>query len=266
MTKWLFVIFLLAATIGLLVNKVKEAVPITPIEIPVKEEPSPTPLTVPNGEVIETIFNNTDYQLLVIPIKTENNILLIPNFTNGKNAEELVTENNCRSAINGGFYREDGNPLGLFYSHGEIAGKQIQSQLITGFLWQDKDSNRNFSRNLALAPEEADFILQTGPFMIVGDYQLKLVQDEQARRSVIGKDKNNNLFLISIIEKGNHYSGPNLVDLPSIFFQPDVQKRWEFTEILNLDGGSASFFYDKGEDAELILPSITEVGSLICVR
>jgi len=247
MTKWLFVIFLLAATIGLLVNKVKEAVPITPIEIPVKEEPSPTPLTVPNGEVIETIFNNTDYQLLVIPIKTENNILLIPNFTNGKNAEELVTENNCRSAINGGFYREDGNPLGLFYSHGEIAGKQIQSQLITGFLWQDKDSNRNFSRNLALAPEEADFILQTGPFMI-------------------GKDKNNNLFLISIIEKGNHYSGPNLVDLPSIFFQPDVQKRWEFTEILNLDGGSASFFYDKGEDAELILPSITEVGSLICVR
>ena len=83
---------------------------------------------------------------------------------------------------------------------------------------------------------------------------------------MIGKDKNHNLFLISIIEKGNHYSGPNLVDLPSIFFQPDVQKRWEFTEILNLDGGSASFFYDKGEDAELILPSITEVGSLICVR
>src|SRR3990167_3016535 len=160
MTKWLFVIFLLAATIGLLVNKVKEAVPITPIEIPVKEEPSPTPLTVPNGEVIETIFNNTDYQLLVIPIKTKDSILLIPNFANGKNAESLVKKNNCRSAINGGFYREDGNPLGLFYSQGEISGKQIQSQLISGFLWQDLNGSRNFGRQLPIDILEADFILQ----------------------------------------------------------------------------------------------------------
>src|SRR3989338_2670186 len=251
---------------GIFLYRNNQRQPITPTASPPETLPAQAPLSVPNGEIIEVAFNNTDYQLLVIPIKAENKILLIPNFTNGKNGEELVTENNCRSAVNGGFYREDGKPLGLFYSQGKSWSKQIQSQVVTGFFWQDKEGNRNLSRNLAVAPEEADFILQTGPFMIVGDYQLKLVQDEQARRSVIGKDKNNNLFLISIIEKGNHYSGPNLVDLPSIFFQPDVQKRWEFTEILNLDGGSASFFYDKGEDAELILPSITEVGSLICVR
>ena len=102
--------------------------------------------------------------------------------------------------------------------------------------------------------------------MGVGDYTIKLVQDEPARRSVVGKDKNNNLYLISIIEKDDHFSGPFLSYLPSIFFRPDVQKEWEFTEILNLDGGSASFFYDKGEDAELILPSLTQVGSLICLR
>ena len=89
MTKWLLVIFLLAGAFGLLLIRVKEPVPITPSEVPINAEISPTPLIVPNGEVIEVRFNNTDYQLVIVPIKKEDRLVLVPNFSESKDAEEL---------------------------------------------------------------------------------------------------------------------------------------------------------------------------------
>jgi len=228
--------------------------------------PSAVNETPPNGNLITVDYGNNSYKILAVRITAGDTLSLIPNFEKQQDAETLAESNICRTAINGGFYREDNSPLGLFYSNGNLLSKQIKSQLVTGFFWQDLNGNRGFGRELPVTVSETDFIMQTGPYIPVGDYRLKLVQDEHARRSMVAKDDKNNFYLISVIDGENSYAGPLLADLPSIFSQPKIQNRISFTELLNLDGGSASFFYDKGAENSVILSSLTPVGSLLCLK
>src|SRR3989338_9287176 len=91
---------------------------------------------------LDASFNNTVYRIFFYEIPKDYSIKLIPNFFEKESGEKLALNNNCKAAINGGFYQDSGKPLGLFYSEGSQAGKLIRSNLVTWFFWQDNEGRQ----------------------------------------------------------------------------------------------------------------------------
>lgn len=228
--------------------------------------PTPTPLIVPNGIHLKINFQKMKYSIFVVKVKSTDKISLIPNFKENMLAGDIVASNSCKIAINGGFYTTTNTPLGLFIANKKILGKQVKSLLVNGFFWQEKNNIRSIAKLLPVNYKDFDFILQTGPFMQVAAQKIKLINDENARRSLIGIDQDNNIYLIAIVNSDNHYDGPLLSDVPLIFSLPSVQTYLPLTYLINLDGGSASFFFSKDNKNEFILSSLSPVGSIICIR
>lgn len=227
---------------------------------------TPTPVRLPHGKIIDLDFNNQNLRILTIEIPASSSMTLIPNFSERFFGEDIVATNSCDIAINGGFYKGDHTPLGLFMTQGNTIGKAIKSSVANGFFWQDNSGIRQTYPQAPVNLENFDFILQSGPYFKVRDRRLNLVNDGRARRSLVGEDGEGHLYFISIITKENNFSGPYLADLPVIFSQPEVQEILPLATILNLDGGGASFFYSRDEEGEFILSALSPVGSVICVR
>lgn len=229
-------------------------------------KPTPTPLRLPNGYITETVYSGIKYLILWIKVPLKSKISLIPNFKERIFGDKLTDVNDCDLGINGGFYLGSEAPLGLFVTNGKIFGTQLKSNIANTFVWQDKAGDLKFVRS---APESfgfTDFIFQTGPYIIPRNVPLNLVRDERARRSLLGKDSQGNLYFISVANKENLVGGPHLADIPIIFWELKQKNILPFEELVNLDGGSASFFHSKDETGNLTLTSWAPIGSLLCVK
>ena len=102
--------------------------------------------------------------------------------------------------------------------------------------------------------------------MEVHNARLRLIDDEPARRSLLGIDDQDRLFVLAVVQKENTFSGPLLVDLPVLFNDERVQRQVRLRIILNLDGGSASFFYNNTNNEPFMLSELTPIGSLLCMK
>lgn len=215
----------------------------------VVSEPSSEPKTYINN-------NGKDYEIFAQEIKGE--IGLIPNYSEKLPSEEILRTNGCKFGTNGGFYKKEGGPLGLFLSKGNILSKEIQSTTFNGFFW--KKGEKLFLDWKGLKEwEEADFALQAGPLFDVGYLgKASFVDEEERRRVLVASDKNGKYYLLAIFEKDNNYGGPKLAEITEV-----LRKRGtiDFDRALNLDGGSASAFY--GENGQKLW-EIVNVGSFIC--
>lgn len=226
----------------------------------------PSALSTFPSHVIEINYGNQLLQMYVVEIPPTANLMLIPNFTEKEFGETIVTKNGCIHAINGGFYKTDGKPLGLFKIQEKTLGKEVTSSLVNGFFWQEKSGKRTISNKKPGRLDTVKFIFQTGPLAHVGEYKLQLINDNNSRRSLLANDRNDKLYMIKLVDKENTRSGPLLSDIPNILFQPKVQETYPFVTMLNLDGGSASFFYTKDQNGPFVLSELTPIGSLLCME
>lgn len=218
------------------------------------------------GYVIDVRYNNQPLLIYAVKVQEESRIWLFPNFEESISAARLASQKGCSIAVNGGFYKEGGKPLGLFISQGELLGDEVESVFLNGYFWQEKDGEIGISWAKPRDWDKTDFIMQSGPFIDLSTTKLKIVDDERERRSLLGMDQDGNIYLIAITDAANRYSGPYLADLPEIFAQRKLKNNLALKTLLNLDGGSASFFYVREADEEFILPELVFVGSVICVR
>ncbi len=106
---------------------------------------------------------------------------------------------------------------------------------------------------------DSQFIMQSGPYFDLNMTSLNY-NDKTARRHVIAKDSNNNFYIFSIFSPDSFISGPTLEEIPNFFNNQEIKKIANFTEILTLDGGSASVFYSPDHS----LHETTFIGSLLC--
>lgn len=213
------------------------------------EEVSPEPKTYINN-------NGKDYEVFVQEIRGD--VDLISNFSEKIPSEEILRTNGCLFGSNGGFYKKEGGPLGLFLSKGKFFGKEIQSATFNGFFWK-KGEKLFLDRKGLKNWEEADFALQAGPLFDVG-YLGKgsFIDEEERRRVLVANDRQGKYYLLAIIEKDNNYGGPRLGEITEILRKSGVT---DFDRALNLDGGSASAFY--GENGQKVW-EIVNVGSFLC--
>lgn len=258
-------VFVAAVLLGIsIVFSPRREMPSTGSTISPTVTPQPSDMVL-SDSIISVVFDEQSLIIHARVIPESARMTLVANFTGRESAERLVEHHECTAAINGGFYTEERNPLGWFLSEGSQAGQLIKSNLVTGFFWQDTDGKRHISRT-APSKGEVDFVLQTGPYMDVRDQQLKLISDEPARRSLLGIDSDDRIYMLSVIQQENTFSGPLLADLPVLFNTPQVQEAIPFRTLLNLDGGTASFFYNSNGQKPFLLSEIKPIGSLLCIR
>jgi uncharacterized protein YigE (DUF2233 family) len=228
--------------------------------------PTVTPTIIPLAKVINITYQSIPYTILAFPIEATASVSLIPNFTQKEFPENVASQSNCMVAINGGFYTGANKPLGLFYQDETLTNQYAKSGVANGFFVQTKLGQRFITH---LTPTELtglDFAMQTGPFIKVNPKGLGIINDSRSRRSLLGVDEENKVYLISIRNSNSSFGGPYLSDIPIIFNQQELQQELPLVQILNLDGGSASFFYSSDGENEYTLPALSPVGSVICVK
>lgn len=230
---------------------------------PIPSIPSLTPEpSAPQTQTSEVQFKNKTYQFHFHKIERNETLKLVPNFTEATFSAYIMKNENCTFGVNGGFYKKEGGPLGLFQIGEKKYGELIQSTTFNGILTK-KDGKLSVLPTSTFYPPStsSDFLLQSGPLIFLkNNIQPNFLDRDFSRRHLIARDTNGIFYLFSIYEKDNKFNGPRLEDLREIFLSPDFAKIADFELILNLDGGSASAFYDKGVQIEEFKP----IGSFLC--
>lgn len=222
---------------------------------------TPARLTVKSYPTISV--EDASYTYAVINVATASSITLIPNFIGKHEANALAGENNCRQAINGGFYDASGKPLGFFYTNGRTYGKRIDSDLVNGYFWADTDGVAVISTELP-GNISYRFALESGPLLLFNGQttMLTIQNDEHARRMVAAKTADDHSVFLAVYSHDSVFSGPLLSELPKIVEDVSGKEHLGIADALNLDGGSASAFYN----VDTILSELSPVGSIFCIK
>lgn len=221
--------------------------------------PSPLPTKI-EKRVQSVSYKNEQYAYSYFIVQNPANLSLIPNFSHPKDAESLMSENNCTSVINGGFYDKQNKPLGFFQANEKEFGAKLDSELVNGFVWADASGSALISTELPTLTFR--FALQTGPVLIFnGKVQpLRINNDTPSRRMIAAR--NNDLLFLTVYNENSVYEGPLLGDLPQIIRLISDKESLGIEDAINLDGGTASAFYT----GDTKLSELTSVGSLFCQK
>lgn len=208
------------------------------------------------------VFQEQELLFLEQKISEAQKLNLLSNFEQKFPSTELFENNNCQFLINGGFYDEQDQPLGWFFSNDQLFKREIKSALFNGFLFQTKD-NEIFIEDV-LPSNSVIWGLQAGPILIFNSQPLKmsLVKDERARRAVAAINQKKELFFLIITGSESLVSGPYLADLPLLVEKIGQELNENFQAAINLDGGTASSFINQ----EKIIKEYTWVGSFFCLQ
>ena len=224
---------------------------------------STTPPPPPSGKEVPTVeVNQTVFTYDVIRVATASAVTLLPNFTEKQDAQSIRTANGCTSVVNGGFYTENNRPLGLFQIGTRVYGPSSQSALVNGYIWVD--AQENFFITSEIPEVSRRFALQSGPLLLFNGQTLPLTihNDTGARRMAAAKTMDNALLFLAVYTEDSVFDGPLLADLPLVIEKISDEEKLDIAEAINLDGGSASVFYQ----GETTISELTPVGSLFCIK
>ena len=104
--------------------------------------------------------------------------------------------------------------------------------------------------------------IQTGPLIKFKSNYLDLsnLNNDSARRNVLALSNDGKIIILSIYKTNSFFDGPRLQDLPEILTKYEKENHFILSDVINLDGGSASVF--KNDYA--YLTELTVVGSFLC--
>lgn len=230
-------------------------------EIPISAFPTlkPTP-----PQTVEISLAGKSFLVSFFKVIDTSKLFLFSNLEEKNTASELVDKYKCQALTSAGFYDKSDKPLGLFISEGKAFRNKLESALFNGFFLVKTTGEFEISRfsngeNLRLG-------LQSGPFLWEDENPvvLHINNDEFARRIVILTTKDKQLYFLAVYNSDSPLQGPYLSDLPNILLQFKNKTNVAILNALNLDGGSASAFYDK--TAGLSFPEISIIGSFFCIR
>lgn len=212
-------------------------------------------------EMKEVIFQEKKFLFLEQRISRPEKLVLLPNFEKKLPSTQLSRENNCRFLINGGFYDQQDQPLGWFFTQKSLFKKEIKSALLNGFFFQNEQGVIKIEDISPSAP--VVWGLQTGPLLIFQNQpvRLSLVRDEQARRMVAALNQKDELIFLVITGGDSLAIGPLLTDLPAVVKKIGEELKEEFKTAVNLDGGTASAFINQ----EKTIKEYSFIGSFFCL-
>lgn len=157
---------------------------------------------------------------------------------------EAMRRGRCEAGINGGFFHADWTPLGLMVSGGRLLHPMERAKLLSGLVVVTADGPRLLRyAEYRFGPRTLEG-LQSGPFLVDGGKAVHgLHNGRRERRSAVATDGRHRWAIIA--------SGPvGLADLAAILAMGEDAIGFRVQRALNLDGGSSTAFWAKGEVAE----------------
>lgn len=206
------------------------------------------------------VFEDEKYEYLWYELSADETVSLSINVPKSKSSREFIGDNECRALINGGFYATNMRPLGLVREMDMIHSPEIKSSLFNGFLgWDDDKSVITQDSTIS-----TDIMLQTGPLLLLDGKRLPLtVKNDEARRRMVAMiDSQGRLIFVGVREDESSQMGPFLNRLPEVLEAIADAENVQIESAINLDGGSASVFYD----GESFWSEVKPVGTYLCVR
>lgn len=205
-------------------------------------------------------ITNDDYKIDWITVHDLNNIRLYSNVEEKLTSSEAKNDKLCNYLINAGFITKYGKHIGLFVNSDGKLEDSIRSNTFNGYL-SIRDNKSSITKS---EPIYSKIALQSGPVLILegNPLEMNLKSDENARRIVAAVNKNHELMFLAIYLKNSPLSGPKLSDLPEMLLDVEKNTSLDFTNAINLDGGSHSAFL--GRSANLFEASI--IGGYFCIR
>jgi uncharacterized protein YigE (DUF2233 family) len=217
---------------------------------------SPTPTV-----KIATEIDGWGYEVFKVPVGSK--MSLVANFSLRDSVKEIVKQNHCKAAINGGFYDTNFKPLGWWTNSVETLRKPTINKLFDGFVSSLKNGKYTIARS-AQADDLVYWGVQTGPIIRENSKIIKLSinNDKYARRMVAGVKNTGEMMWMAVYDNDSVFDGPKLAELPSVVDKIDKAENLQLVAAINMDGGTASAFISP----EKKLYEFNPVGSMICLN
>jgi len=203
-----------------------------------------------------------DYALVWFEKDEAGRTELIANFSQRLNSKEVIDQHACKFLVNAGFYDEEGSPIGFFKTlDGQVSDFE-PNKLFNGFVFKTRDGRLDMADKLAFS--EAVFGFQTGPLLLLNNNEvnLSLKSDKNARRLLFAKSSDNKSIFMAIYDQQSLFSGPKLADVAGLLEDFEKDSGIDLMDAINLDGGTASVFYD----GKTHLKELSPVGSFLCIN
>lgn len=212
----------------------------------------------PDLETIE--IDDKIYRYALAEVSRPNQLILYPNFEEQMTTPTIIGEKNCSLLVNGGFYGEDDLPIGWLVAQGTQKSEKVRSDLLNGFLAIMADGEAVIESQI---PEgQVGNGIQSGPLLIRGGEPQRLsIRNDESKRRVAAATSGGKLYFLAVVGKDSNYEGPRLENLPDIVEAIGISENLSFDSAINLDGGSASAFYNDGVE----LRELTHIGSYFCM-
>ena len=224
---------------------------------PWKTQPIKNPVTI---KMKPTVLPESRFEYLIYELADYSKLSLIDN-NKQQESIKLVETNDCKVAINGGFYDLKNRPLGLMIIDQQELYPTIESELLNGFLWLSQLGE--FGITDILPNIDLELSLQSGPLLFQNGSPLPLsiLNDKLARRSVMATLDDGNLLLVTIFDGQSAFLGPYLKQLPTVLQEIADENDLVIIDAINLDGGSASMF----KNNKRYLSEYKSIGSMFCI-
>ena len=237
----------------------------SPVGVPQIKSPVASPSAYVNPQKasnpMEVEYSGVKYSVYYAVVKDVQGINLFPNFKERATSSEIVKNKNCSLLANGGFYSKEGTPLGLFISQGWKTSNAYFSPLLNGYFTIYDGaaliSSTQPTGDIKTAVQSGPVLMESGKLKI-----LKIKNDKTARRTTVSLTKDGEVVFAVFYDTQNNLQGPYLSDLPKYLNDFKVASGLKITDSINLDGGSASAFYD----GDFFLPEFNPIGSYFCIR
>ena len=177
-------------------------------------------------------------------------------------AINIFDEGLCTAVLNAGFYTPQNTPIGYFVSGYEVISNEVQSALFDGIVSINDFGTPRITRNIPR--DNLRLALQSGPILIENDHlqRLAVKNDELNRRMAVATTGANEIIFIAVYDESSRFLGPNLADMPKVLDKLETVSEIDFSDAINLDGGTASALYIEN----FKLPEASPVGSYFCVN
>ena len=160
----------------------------------------------------------------------------------GQTLAAMMKRENCASAVNGGYFDPNFEPIGLRIVNEQIIAPLRRARLITGVLMASPRGlqivrSREFSR-----PQKIAAAIQCGPFLVDASQGIRGLNSSQRARRTFAATATHEGALLGVS------SAVSLADLAQILATTPIDPSSKITRALNLDGGSSSAFWFLRED------------------
>jgi exopolysaccharide biosynthesis protein len=155
---------------------------------------------------------------------------------------ETMQRENCIAGVNGGYFGPEGEAVGMLISDGRVVMAKQKARLLSGVL-SVVNGRVQIHRAGEYAPKgKPSAARQCGPFLVDGAKAVPGLNDTRAaRRTFVASNGAEQ----AAIGYSTHVT---LAQLAQILATPGVAADLKIQRALNMDGGSSSGFWFKGED------------------